>query len=394
MPEGLRRIAAGRPSVRTQARKTTGRIQALVILADFPDNQGQRDPQEFSDLLFSLGTYPTGSMRDYYSEVSYGKLDVTGHVTSWLRMPKPYSYYVNGESGMSAKYPENSQGLTEDALKAAARLVDFREFDQDGDGFLDGLFIVHAGSGAEVIEDADTRRQMIWSHKWHLKEPLTLGGVKAYAYSIEPENGVMGVFAHEFGHVLGLPDLYDTTNRSAGAGMWCLMASGSWGGGGRRPTHLCAWSKAHLGWLKPKNITDTNTIELMAIEDSAISYRLWTDGKSGQEYFLLENRQAQGFDEDLPGTGLLIWHIDDGQSDNDDPRHYRVGLEQADGKRDLERGQNEGDDSDPYPGDTGSTLFDDASKPNSRDYFGDPTNVEVRRIRQLRDGKIKGDVKV
>jgi immune inhibitor A len=389
LPEGLGRIAAMRPSIRTHARKTTGNIHALVLLVDFSDNKGQRDPKEFEDLLFSLGTHQLGSMRDYYQEVSFGKLDVTGLVIGWLSMPHPYSYYVGQENGMSNGYPENSQGLAEDALRLASREVDLGQFDLDGDGFIDGLFIVHAGGGAEAALDPDQRRHMIWSHKHVLRQPLALSGVSAFAYSVEPEDGSMGVFAHEFGHVLGLPDLYDTTNRSSGAGMWCLMARGSWGDGGRRPAHLCAWAKAYLGWLRPKNVTTAQTLALPPVEERSVSYRIWKNGQSGLEFFLIENRQRLGSDSSLPGSGLLIWHIDERQRNNDDPLHYRVGLEQADGKRDLERGQNDGDAADPYPGSTNNPTFDDSSKPNSRDYFGDPTGIGIRQIKQRKTGELE-----
>jgi immune inhibitor A len=199
---------------------------------------------------------------------------------------------------------------------------------------------------------------------------------------MEPEDGCMGVFAHELGHMLGLPDLYDTTNRSYGAGVWCLIAGGSWGDRGAKPSHLCAWSKARLGWVEPHNISYASPIRVEPIESESHCYRLWTSGDAGNEYFLIENRQRQGFDVSLPGQGLLIWHIDDAQLANDDPRHYWVALEQADGKRDLERGQNAGDPGDPYPGTTVQALFDNDTKPNSRDYFGDSTGVCVSGIEQ------------
>lgn len=391
LPVGLSRTAALRPSVRTRVRRTTGNINILAILVDFSDNEGQCPPKDFQDRLFSLNEYPTSSLRDYYREVSYGALDVTGRVIGWLRMPHPYQYYVDGESGTGDKYPTNGQGLTEDALKEAAQQLNMQEFDQDGDGFLDGLFIVHAGSGAEATDDADTRRMMIWSHKGLLPRPLTFDGVSAYAYSIEPEDGRVGVFAHEFGHLLGLPDLYDTTYRSAGAGIWCLMAGGSWGEGGQRPSHLCAWAKAQLGWLVPENTSAASRITLAPVEKQSDVCRLWKAGETGPEYFLVENRQRHGFDLSLPGGGLLIWHVDDRQGNNDDPLHYRVGLEQADGKRDLERGQNDGDEADPYSKDA---YFDDTSTPNSRDYFGDETRVAVRNIGQDESGSSTAEVEV
>ncbi|MDQ3821107.1 MAG: protease, partial [Acidobacteriota bacterium] len=183
----------------------------------------------------------------------------------------------------------------------------------------------------------------------------------------------------------------DTTYRSAGAGVWCLMAGGSWGDGGHQPSHLCAWAKAQLGWLEPRNIMATERLALWPIESRADVCRLWEAGKTGPEYFLVENRLRQGFDLSLPSGGLLIWHIDDRQSNNDDLLHYRVGLQQADGRRDLERGQNDGDAGDPY---NNHGCFDDTSRPNSRNYFGDPTGVAVRNIIQRESGEVAADVEV
>jgi M6 family metalloprotease-like protein len=87
-------------------------------------------------------------------------------------------------------------------------------------------------------------------------------GVRVYAYSTEPENGKIGVFAHEFGHVLGLPDLYDTSYQSAGVGEWCLMGGGSWGGNGSKPTQLSCWCLARLGWMTPKVVKRSSSLSL------------------------------------------------------------------------------------------------------------------------------------
>ena len=100
-----------------------------------------------------------------------------------------------------------------------------KRFDTDDDGFVDGIFLIHAGGGAEAEPNPTKRKDMIWSHKWTLPTPFSNSGVKVYAYSTEPEDGHVGVFCHEFGHVLGLPDLYDTTYRSEGVGIWCLMGA-------------------------------------------------------------------------------------------------------------------------------------------------------------------------
>lgn len=387
------RVAHLAPSVAVRSRPTTGTLRCLVLLVDFSDNQGQRSTAEFQDMLFSQGSYATGSMRDYYKESSYGQLDLEGEVVGWLRLPQPYSYYVNGNNG-TGTYPQNSQKMVEDALTLAAEQVDFSKFDSDGDHFLDGLFVIHAGGGAEADPNTTTRASKIWSHQWTISQPFVSHGVTAYAYCTEPEDGRAGVFCHEFGHMLGLPDLYDTTYQSEGVGVWCVMGAGSWNNGGLTPGHFCIWSKARLGWIKPTTVKAAKSLSLSGIEKNKdAAYRLWTKGKPGNEYFLIENRQLVAFDAKLPAGGLLIWHIDDSQHNNNHPGDYWVGLQQADGRHDLELGRNAGDKGDPYPGSAANKAFDANSDPSSDDRLGRPTGVSITSI-ALNNGVVSCKVKV
>jgi len=129
--------------------KKTTYLNGLVILVQFDDHLADtlnHDPAAFDHLLFSEGVHSTGSMNDYYLENSYTNVGVTGVVTVWLRMPQNYTYYVDGQYGFG-NYPNNAQKLTEDAVAAADPLVDFSQFDNDNDGYVDALFIVHAGVG-------------------------------------------------------------------------------------------------------------------------------------------------------------------------------------------------------------------------------------------------------
>lgn len=380
-------LAAGGPALapaRTaRHRPTRGEMKCLVVLIDFSDNPGNRPAQEFRDMLFSRDTFRTGSMRDFYAENSRGHLDLDGHVTDWLRMPETYAHYTAGKSG-TGDYPHNAQKMAEDAVKLAADAVNFKDFDGDEDNFLDGLFLIHAGEGAETDEDETTRGDKIWSHQWNLTAPFTSRGVSVFAYCTEPEDGRVGVFSHEFGHMLGLPDLYDTTNRSQGVGAWCVMGAGSWNNDGLTPAHFCAWAKARLGWLRPKVVREADSLTLTPVEapDNGDVYRLWTEGRTSEEYFLLENRQLVGFDRKLPAPGLLIWHIDETRSNNDNPGTYLVALEQADGLFQLERNRNKGESGDPYPGSAGNKSFNDTSTPHSRDNLGNSTGVAVTKIKE------------
>lgn len=287
----------------TQSRPRT--MHALALLVDFSDNPGQRPAAEFQQLLFDA-EYP-GSMAAYYAELSGGLLTISGSVEGYLRAPQPYSYYTDGQSGTSSNFPHNTPGLLYDILTLYCQTNSLKPFDLDGDGYVDGLFLIHAGGGAEVEPDPNQRPNKIWSHKWTLPHVFEHDGVKVYAYSTEPEDGRLGVFAHEFGHVLGLPDLYDSNYRSAGIGDWCLMAGGSWGGGGDKPVRMNCWCLAKLGWIKPQPVTQSATFTVPPLAtDPQACYQVWPNNKKGPEYFLLECRHKAGQDGELPGSGLAI----------------------------------------------------------------------------------------
>jgi immune inhibitor A len=225
---------------------------------------------------------------------------------------------------------------------------------------------------------------MIWSHKWTLPAAFKNNNVSAFAYFTAPEDGRLGVFSHEFGHFLGLPDLYDTSYRSFGIGDWCLMAGGSWNGDGNQPARMSAWCLATLGWVKPNNVASARSLSLPALEtDKTACYRLWSGGKASKEYFLIENRQQKGRDAKLPGSGLAVWHIDETQSDNTNPLAYKVALVQADGKRDLEFSRNQGDGADLFSGSKSVTKLDDkgATHPHTRKNDGTATGVALSKIK-------------
>lgn len=372
---------------------------AIVILADFSDNpvDSIASPRShYNALLFTVGTYSTGSMRDYYRENSYGNFDVTGQATGWYRMPQTYAYYVDGQRGMGI-YPRSAKKLVEDALVAADPYIDFSQFDSDGpdgiphsgddDGYVDALFVVHAGPGYETSGNPND----IHSHAGRISAPMSLDGVLAYRYSIEPEDGKIGVFCHEFGHVLGLPDLYDYGYDSEGVGKWSLMASGSWCGAGITPSHIDAWGKSKLGYLT-LTVPTTNLIdaEVPRVEDFPVAYKVWTNGAPNNEFFVVEHRRKTKFDLMLPNKGLVIYHVDENMTNNDNQRcgagspHYRVAVEQADGECDLENYVNQGDAGDPYPGQGGTynpnTRLNLISTPNSKSYANAATGVSIYNI--------------
>jgi immune inhibitor A len=345
-------------------------------------------------------------MRTYYSEVSHGDFTISkqSNVEGWVRAPQNYSYYVGDSFGFYNDYPNNVQKLVEDACALADPYVDFSQYDGDADGIVDGIFIVHAGPGAEETGNTGD----IWSHQWQLSNTGTScpgayqtgDGVAVDYYSMEPERLVnpaaritCGVFCHEFGHVLGLPDLYDTDYSTYGIGSFCLMSAGSWGQAGssdlpgNSPCHFCAWAKYQLGWVNPVPV-DRSTVskrenELVACAGAnRVAYRVledpggpdWNWSGGAGEYFLVENRFRTGFDKSLPGDGLLILHIDDSQEENTNEAHPLVGIMQADGSTSYLL-SDWGSASDLWQDD--SSGFYDASTPSSRLYNLEPSGAAV-----------------
>jgi len=377
------------------AQSINGTFNALAILIKFSDKNSSAEASKFDTLIF---VDRQGTVRNYYKEISYGQLDIVTvnlpSTTGWTSAPQTYAYYCNGQNGMGS-YPQNSQKLCEDIVDLVNPLVDFSNYDNDLDGFVDALILVHTGPGAEVTwSDND-----IWSHKWGIV-PRSKDGVYISEYCIQPEywytpgDITCGVFCHELGHILGLPDLYDTdTPRdSYGIGKWSLMAYGSWNGPAGRgdyPAHPDAWSRIRLGFTSAINVVANNNNALIAgVEGGGDIYRLWSGGGLGDEYFLTETRQKTGYDSYLPASGLLIWHIDETQSGNDNQwypgheadGHYRVALEQADGLFELEKNSSSGNSGDPFPGSGAYTSFSPASLPSTNSYAGENTQVAVSNI--------------
>lgn len=428
-----------------------GTIRPLILLVDFDDKPADTDihpPLEYGKLIFRANQEP-GSFTDYWDEVSYGRINIVGDEdedvdSAWVRISGQdgdggqldYAYFAAGEYGFG-EYPNNSQGLVESALAFADSRINFAAYDNDGpdgiprsqnpegsddDGYVDALFIVHAGWGAEQSRSADD----IWSCKWSLSDDggpgayQTDDGVRVNEFMLVPEelyDGVddgnellstIGVFCHTFAHQLGLPTLYDTTPELAdpdsyGVGAWCLLGYGAWTGivayphrvpiPGNCPVHPCAWAKIHMGWTDYTPATQgrnqRHVIYRAESSPPAGATRFLKITVAGpEEYFLLENRQQIGFDRGLsalefidpqdtgPLHGLLIWHIDeelineliDSGRINDNEFHKGVDLEEADGLDDLDGLVNTGDDGDPFPGYYGKRVFGPESNPSSLPY--------------------------
>jgi M6 family metalloprotease-like protein len=399
-----------------------------VILVNFSDTETTFDKADIDSLMFGTGN---GSMRDYYNEVSYGTFSISNGpegIAGWHNAPESHGYY--GANSPSTGVDVGAAELVIDAVAAADAEFDFSHYDMDGDCYVDAVAVIHQGTG----EEAGGPETDIWSHQFYLywaaqypyydgtgeyttNDTADCGNIVVDRYIIMPETlpdslggGIqtIGTLTHEYAHVLGLPDLYDTDYSSEGVGYWGLMGTGAWGHvdvPGDRPVHMTAWSKYFLGWVTPTEVTETLSDEEIEQAATAEDVYQFIAGSpfTGGEYFLLENRQQAGFDVGLPGSGLAIWHIDDDftTGNNDDNNyecyppsdcsttHYRVALVQADGLWDLEMGPyvtgdqtiiNPGDDGDLYPGITNNTSFGVNTTPDSNFYSGDESSVGVTSI--------------
>ncbi|MBI4209464.1 MAG: M6 family metalloprotease domain-containing protein [Deltaproteobacteria bacterium] len=339
---------------------TLGEWEALAILIEFPNESMIKTNKDFQELLF--GSISTGSVREYYEEASYGKFHLTGETVGIYGAGNSASYYANDKYGFGG-YPKNAARLIEEAVDATiASGVDCSRYDNNGDGEVDAIFIVHAGQGAEQ----SGKSSHLWSHRGRISSSggkvRNCGGVRVDSYIIGPELSgsssiaTIGVLAHEFGHILGLPDLYDLDQTSLGVGRWDIMSYGAWNNGGKTPAHFSAWSKAKLGWFEPTLITEDRLGESIApLYAEPAVYKIWANGVPSDEYFLIENRQKVGFDTYLPGSGLIALHVDEAQSNNNNEcislgcdQRFLVSLVQADGRYDLELKKNYGDASDPF----------------------------------------------
>ncbi|MDF9796619.1 M6 family metalloprotease-like protein [Catalinimonas alkaloidigena] len=376
-----------------------GKVKLLAICIEYPDLRHSEEVDYFYKLL-NEGVDGKPSFRQYFLENSYGKMDLSVDVVGWVQASKNYSYYGD-ENGKG-----RTRELVKEAIQAAEALgVDYSQYDNDDDNDVDGVLIIHSGPGAEE----GSRREYIWSHRWtipfeyhddkfifdYMIQPETRGA--SYDYSVG-----IGIFCHEFGHLLGLPDLYDIdlyNGQSNGIGNWGLMGLGQWLGNEDYPSAMTAWSKESLGWAKVENITqDLGRYSLSASDQSAKIYRI--DTKHSNEYFLLENRQQKGFDQYQRGSGIAIWHINtdktslypSSNSVNGDENLKGVDLEEADGNADLDGAINRSDAGDLFPGSSTQQSFSVFTNPTSESYArsnnSTETGISIEAIEEAENGTI------
>jgi len=451
--------------------KQTTTIRNLVLMIRFSDyNDTNTPPVEDMELLMNADepdgrVVITESVKSFYTKQSQGKLELDNVLTGWIDVPfteaeaagpcvldeslevsdREDGYECcNGvcysDPTFAAPLPEaqlqNAIMFALEAYEAQIGAEEFLKFDSDGDNNIDMFTVVHSAKGAESSGGNYIFKESIWSHKYYLNiktyfdtgdyTPYTmpLSGLTISNYNVNPGQWHEGtytetnedvqiahfaVIAHECGHFLGLPDLYDTDYSSLGLGAFCTMAN-SWGIDGTQnyPPSFSAPMKEQLGWLETidLNVVEPGqsmevTLDAVQLDNSAAIYRL-----SELEYIALENRQPIGIDRNLSG-GILVFHVDLNVTSNskefnvDAPetwveQHPYVRLIQPDGLYHLETWYSEYEGR--YNTDTGDFFpFQDVSitdaavpLPNLNTYaqLGQPSGLSLTNFVATDDGKV------
>ncbi len=409
--EEVARRAQARADVSRKAKYDYNNFRGLIILVQYNDLAFSRD--DYAELFNEMvnaenytGFDPsgndvfTGSVRDYFYDNSFGvfspQFDVVGPVT------------VN----RSQYYPQklkNVAQLTIDAVEAADSLVDFSQYDRDGNGEVDMIYFVFAGLGSNYMGNDE---RLIWPHAssiykpnsgwdWQVKKDgVALG---RYACSTELYGWVnasiidgIGTICHEFSHVLGLPDFYDTDEEGSGGtsnhpDIWSVMAAGSYQNNSRTPVGYTLFERYAIGFAMPEVISEEGSIELQPLGGTNTGYRLNTPVK--KEFFLLENRQRfNKWDKYLPGHGMLVFRVDstnvtvwNNNTVNTNPNHNYFELVRAGGVSSNAA-------TDPFPGSKFvRTLNNTTSPANLLTWSGKQSVLGLDNIREL-NGNITFDV--
>ena len=365
-----RRNAAIRPRANAATFPLQGSPKSLVLLVGFKDLPFAQKNEDFNALLNESGyayNNATGSCRDYFIAASDSIFQPQFDVYGPFTLSENMEYYGKEEGDSHDRNPY--QMIIEACQLAADSGVDFDEYDTDNDGVLDNVFVYYAGHNQAEGASSNT----IWPHKSNVswknvrvdgKLLATYACTSEYSGSGGTRRASIGTFCHEFGHVLGLPDLYDTDYKYYTVSNWSIMCSGNYNNNGRTPPTYSAYERFYLGWLKPQQLLEKGQYFLQPLQTYNSAY-LIADGihnllgssPSPKEFFLLEYRTKTGWDAYLPGQGMLVWHIDYSaaawaeNTPNNGPNFLRIHLEEANGITWKERNNSEsGKASDPYPG--------------------------------------------
>jgi M6 family metalloprotease-like protein len=391
----------------------TGTQPGLVILVSFADQPSLGTTEDqWSQAFFG----PSG-VSGYYTQNSFGKLALTpaaesggvanNGVVGWLQLPYDHPDFKDDFSNPA------EVKLAVDAIKAANPYVDYGSFDGDHNGVLSPselhVTVIVAGYETSYGGDLDTCGNSVWGHQGGLyaAAPRVDGTVVNRAggtmfgeymcagFDSPGHMSTMGIMAHEMGHDLGFPDLYDIDYSSAGISRWSLMSGGSWNyvgtaAHGTTPAGLDAFSKSYQGWITPVPIEgQVDNAPLPASATSPTAYRLLANPKGVDwkfeshkgtgEYYLVENRQLVGYDAGLPACGVIVYHVDESvrrsNKANADDVHRLLDVVEADGSTSMDTYPYPGGPGDVFPGSSGHVDFNDGTSPSAVLYSGAPSGV-------------------
>lgn len=386
--------------------------QYLVILVNFADSTMRHSNDDFARWLNEPGYNTnggTGSVKDYFRDNSMGQFVPNFHVVGPYTLSEPTAYYGGNYSDTQGT-DANPRDMVREALELARKdnpQLDFSQFDNDGDGEMDNCYIIYAGySEASTANDDD-----IWPHSWNMgTDKPEYDGIKVNNYSCSaelvgmpgapavPSMDGIGTFTHEFGHVLGLKDMYDTDSYDNGVGLdpgdYSLYASGSYNNESRTPPCLMAFERMQMGWMSEgadiKELRNPEDVTLESIANNKARFINAQPGReagTGMECFILENRQKTGWDRYIPAHGLLITHYDytkemqdkwwSVNGPNNSAQHRCMYIVPADNIDDANSRNG-----DTYPGTSGNTEFTDTSKPAAIGWNNEALGVPVTNINE------------
>jgi M6 family metalloprotease-like protein len=345
-----------------------GTLPMVVILALFADSPDPIFSQADVQRALFDGPASNGTLTEFYAEASGGRFAVQGQALPWVRTQITLAETVGDNFGLGGTQTGTYLAM---ALELADPTTDFGRFDNDGpdgvpnSGDDDGMADAVAFQFIEVA--ASCSGPGIWPHRstlanWN-EAPYETNDLRPDGTPVVVNDYIVqstvtcdgleiqtaATIAHELGHVLGLPDLYDSTEgllperRRWVVGCWALMAAGAWGCGTSpdrvvlRPPHFGAWEKLQLGWLDLELVGDVRNAEFEMLPVRTTGHVLQIP-LSSTEYLLLEYRDGQGFDQDLPAAGVLVYHVDSNRLRRpcrSCERIYHVQLLEADGNDGL-----------------------------------------------------------
>jgi len=381
----------------TKSFPVTGNRKLVMLLTGFSDKPFSKSKTDFINLMNQVGysvNNASGSVKDWFLSNSFNQLNLTTDVYGPYQVSQTRAYYGANDSYGDDIRPRE---LVSETINLADNDVDFSIYDNDQNGTADGIYLIYSGYG----EEAGTSANAIWAHAWSIP-PVKKDQVWISSYSCSPElsgnTGTnisnIGVICHEFSHVCGLPDFYDTDyagsdGQSFHLMTWDPMASGSWNNEGKTPPHHNCYSKSYLGWQTTTLLESGISLIIPSATSQNVSYRFNTN--KNNEFFMFENRQKAGWDQYLPSHGLLIYHIDKnwaGWSNNKinaTPYHQGMDLEEADNIQ-----TSNSYSGDPFPGSSGRTDFSDSGSPSALTWSGEATLKPITNISE-QNGQISLD---